>query len=79
MIAGLLTRVWIWVGGAVVALTMLVGAFLAVRKGGADAARNAAAVDVGRRTREATQARVEAAKPITATEEANDSFNRDRR
>ncbi len=78
MISTLLSRVWVWVAGAAAALAMLGGVFLSIRKGGKDAARAEAAIDVGRRTREATQARVEGAKPVTQQKEAEDVYNRDR-
>lgn len=74
-----LSGVWAKVAGAFVALAMAVSLYAAVRKGGKDAARAEAAVDVAKRTRMATQARVEAMRPITKEEEANDPYNRDGR
>ncbi len=49
-----------------------------IRKGGADAARAEAATKSLDRTQAANVARAEASKPVTAKEEANDPFNRDR-
>jgi hypothetical protein len=74
-----LAGAWAWMMGAAAAVALAAGAYAAIRKGGKDAARAEAAVDVAKRTRMATQARVEAMRPITKEEEARDPFNRDRR
>lgn len=86
MIAAAVTRIgtffaglWVKIGVVLVGLAALAGAYAAIRKGGRDAQRLDTAIDVAKRTRIATQARIEASKPITPKEEADDPFNRDRR
>lgn len=78
MISALFSRVWLYVAGAAVAIAALGGLFLSIRKGGKDAAHAEAAIDVAKRTRLATQARVEGSKPVTKEVENADPFNRDR-
>lgn len=78
-LAAKLAGAWTWVVGAAAAVAIAAGAYAAIRKGGRDAARAEAAVDVAKRTRMAAQARVEAMRPITKEEEARDPFNRDSR
>ena len=78
-LAAKLAGAWAWLVGAAAALAIATGAYLAIRKGGKDAARAEAAVDVAKRTRMAAQARVEAMRPITKEEEERDPYNRDGR
>ena len=77
---------WIRVGLALVALITLAGIVLAIvgkLLGAGRAAQRADDADnVAKRTRAATQARIEAMKPVTPeqekADEAHDPFNRDR-
>lgn len=75
---GLASKVWLWLAGAAAAAAVLAAAYASIRRGGRDAERADVAVDVAKRTRIATQARIEAMKPVTTQEEAHDPFNRDR-
>lgn len=74
-----LAGAWAWLVGAAAAVALAAGAYAAIRKGGKDAARAEAAVDVAKRTRMATQARIEAMRPTTREEEARDPYNTDAR
>jgi len=74
------TKVWLWVCGAAVAFAMLVSLYASIRRGGRQAQLGDDAINIAKRTRAATQARIERATvPMTTKEEANDAFNRDPR
>ena len=77
LLSGVASRVWLWIVGALASTAVLAGIYASIRKGGRDAQAADQAVDVAQRTRQATQARIEA-QPMTSKEEANDVFNRDR-
>ena len=78
-LSGLASKAWLYLVGALAAIAALATLYASIKRSG----RNAQIVDdvaaVEKRNRMATQARIEAAKPPTPQEEANDPFNRDRR
>jgi hypothetical protein len=78
-ITGKLSAAWIWAAGALVALGMLLALYASIFKSGQRAAQVDALETQAKRNRAATQARIEAMKPITKEKEDADEFNRDHR
>ena len=75
--SAIITNLWVKVAGFFAGLAVLAGLYVAIRRGGKQAARAEAAIDVAKRTRDATQARIEAQRTPTPKEEADDPWNRD--
>jgi hypothetical protein len=73
------TQVGRAIGIAIAAVAFAAVVYWRIFTAGRKSAQGDAAIDVAKRTRMATQARVEAMRPVTPKEEANDPHNRDRR
>lgn len=76
---GLASKAWLWLAGTAAAVAVLVAAYMSIKNSGRDAQRADDALNVEKRTRIATQARIEGSKPISKEVEDVDPFNRDRR